>query len=163
MARITVEDCIDKVSNRFELVLLAAHRPRTIIKGQPTAVEPENDKSSVIALREIAERAIPTQDMKEALIHSLQGQVEIDEPEVAAAPILPEGLRPRLGGDEPSADTTVDTLTEDALLRAMGQLTPDNPDHHKGSDDSDRLGRRVNATSLGDVTIEGALASHWRP
>jgi DNA-directed RNA polymerase subunit omega len=60
MARITVEDCIDKVSNRFELVLLAAHRVRTITKGAAPTVEPEHDKNSVIALREIAEKNTAT-------------------------------------------------------------------------------------------------------
>src|SRR5262245_16814951 len=123
MARITVEDCIDKISNSFELVLLAAHRARSIAKGQAVAVEPENDKNSVIALREIAEKTIAPQGMKERLINSLQAQVEIDEPEAVAAPVLPETLRPRLGRDDPSVDTAVDTLTEDALLRAMKELT----------------------------------------
>ena len=58
MARVTVEDCVDKVSNRFELVLLAAHRARVVAAGAPIAVERDNDKNPVVALREIAERAI---------------------------------------------------------------------------------------------------------
>ena len=63
MARITVEDCIDKMSNRFELVLLAAHRARTINKGSAPTVEPDHDKNSVVALREIAEKALPPDDL----------------------------------------------------------------------------------------------------
>lgn len=59
MARVTVEDCVDKIPNRFELVLLAAHRARGITNGAAMAVEPDNDKNPVIALREIAERSIP--------------------------------------------------------------------------------------------------------
>ena len=59
MARVTVEDCVDKVPNRFELVLLAAHRARAIANGGAITVEPENDKNPVIALREIAERSMP--------------------------------------------------------------------------------------------------------
>ena len=58
MARVTVEDCVDKIPNRFELVLLAAHRARAIANGSAITVEPDNDKNPVIALREIAERTI---------------------------------------------------------------------------------------------------------
>src|SRR5438477_8062501 len=93
MARVTVEDCIDKMANRFELVLVAAHRARTIAKGSAITVEPENDKSPVVALREIAARTISPDDMREGLIHSIQHNVEIDEPEAAAAPIDPRQHR----------------------------------------------------------------------
>ena len=85
MARVTVEDCVDKVPNRFELVLLAAHRARAIANGGPVTIDQENDKNPVIALREIAEQAIPAGDMRESLIHSIQKNVEIDEPEAGAA------------------------------------------------------------------------------
>jgi DNA-directed RNA polymerase subunit omega len=125
VARITVEDCIDKVSNRFELVLLAAHRARSIAKGSASSVEPENDKNSVIALREIAEKTMSANDMREGLIHSLQhSNVEVDEPEAVAAPMLPKAMRPTLGRDDRSQDIMLDTMTEDALLRAMAQLAP---------------------------------------
>ena len=125
MARITVEDCIDKVANRFELVLLAAHRARAIAKGSHVSVEPDGDKNPVIALREIAERTISANDMREGFIHSLQANVETDEPEAAAAPTVP--FRSTLGRDHRSEDTVVETMTEDALLRAMEQLTPEDP------------------------------------
>src|SRR5262245_8125685 len=125
MARITVEDCIDKVANRVELVLLAAHRARTIVKGAAASVELEDDKPTVVALREIAEQTISASDMRERLIHATQDQVEVDEPELAAAPIAPMGLRPVLGQDSRSTDTTIDTLTEDELLRALRNLTPE--------------------------------------
>jgi DNA-directed RNA polymerase subunit omega len=127
MARITVEDCIDKVSNRFELVLLSAHRARSIAKGSAVSVEPENDKNPVIALREIAEKTISGADMREGLIHSLQHNVEIDEPEAVAAPMLPEAMRPTLGRDDRSHDTTIDTISEEALLRGLQQLPPEDP------------------------------------
>jgi DNA-directed RNA polymerase subunit omega len=127
MARITVEDCIDKVPNRFELVLLAAHRARTIAKGSPRTVDADNDKDSVIALREIADASLPANDMREGFIHSMQANVEVDEPEAAAAPMLPATLRPRLGRDDQSIDTTIDTLTEDALLRALTSTVPEEP------------------------------------
>ena len=93
MARVTVEDCVDKVPNRFELVLLAAHRARSIANGSAITIDPDNDKNPVIALREIAEKTIPPDDMREALIHSIQKNVEVDEPEAAAAPLLPPERR----------------------------------------------------------------------
>src|ERR1700730_14664105 len=126
MARVTVEDCVDKVPNRFELVLLAAHRAREINNGSHITIESENDKNPVIALREIAEETISPGDMREGLIHSLQHNVEIDEPEAAAAPMLPRGVS-TFRRDDQSADTVVDTMTEEAFLRAMEQLMPHDP------------------------------------
>ena len=127
MARITVEDCIDKVANRFELVLLAAHCARTIAKGSAATVEPNNDKNTVIALREIAE-VISASDMREGFIESLQVNAEVDEPEPAAAPALPPAFQPpRLGRDDPSVDRQIDVMTEDALLRAMKLQIPQEP------------------------------------
>src|SRR4051812_27994922 len=101
MARVTVEDCVDKISNRFELVLVAAHRARTLGSGAAITVERENDKDAVVALREIAEQTISPGDMREGFIHSIQKQVEVDEPEAVAAPLLPQSLRPTLGRDDP--------------------------------------------------------------
>jgi DNA-directed RNA polymerase omega subunit len=99
MARVTVEDCVDKVPNRFELVPLAVHRAREIAKGSRITIEAENDKNPVIALREIAEKTIAPGDMREGLIHSIQGNVEIDEPEPdggADTPrVAPSRARPR--------------------------------------------------------------------
>ena len=127
MARVTVEDCIDKMPNRFELVLVTANRARDLRSGSAITVERENDKDAVVALREIAEKTISANDMREMLIHSIQEQVEIDEPETVAAPMLPEGLRPILGPDDPTIDAGVDTLTEEQLLRAMQKLSPEDP------------------------------------
>ncbi len=81
MARVTVEDCVDKVPNRFELVLLAAHRARQISSGAPILVERDNDKNPVIALRELAEEEVTVEALRESLIHGLQKNVEVDEPE----------------------------------------------------------------------------------
>jgi DNA-directed RNA polymerase subunit omega len=124
MARVTVEDCIDKVPNRFELVLLAAHRARALVSGAPMTVDAENDKNAVIALREIAEKTIDPRDVREGFIHAMQSQAEIDEPEAATAPSLPRADRPGLGRDDPSTDTVVDMMTEDELLRRMENLMP---------------------------------------
>lgn len=128
MARVTVEDCVDKVSNRFELVLLAAHRARSIANGSSMTVEPENDKNPVIALREIAERTVPAEDMRESLIHSIQKNVEVDEPEAVAAPVLTQDRRsPILGRDDQGSDTHVDLMTEEQLLRGLESMTPSEP------------------------------------
>jgi len=88
MARVTVEDCIDKVENRFELVLLAAHRARMVSSGAQIAVERDKDKNPVVALREIAETAISPEDLKEELVHALQKYVEVDEPEPETVPLI---------------------------------------------------------------------------
>ena len=81
MARVTVEDCVDKVPNRFELVLLAAQRARQISSGAPILVERDNDKNPVVALRELAEEKLTGDVLQESLIHGLQKNVEVDEPE----------------------------------------------------------------------------------
>lgn len=130
MARVTVEDCITKVPNRFELVLLASHRSRMISAGSNLTIERDNDKNPVVALREIAEESISPEDMKEDLIHSMQSQVEIDEPEPEAAPLLTSNVpsaveRVVLGQDDPTLDRPqADTMSEEELLRGMERLVP---------------------------------------
>ena len=124
MARVTVEDCVDKVPNRFELVLLATHRARALANGAHLTVEAENDKNAVIALREIAEKTIDPGDMRERFIHAMQNQAEVDEPEPTVVPTLPEVRRPVLARDDPATDTVVDVLTEEELLGCMEILTP---------------------------------------
>jgi DNA-directed RNA polymerase subunit omega len=81
MARVTVEDCVTKIPNRFELVMLAAQRARSIAAGAELTLERDNDKNPVVALREIADETIDLDDLKEGLIKSLQKHVEMDEPE----------------------------------------------------------------------------------
>ena len=124
MARVTVEDCVDKVTNRFELVLLAAHRARALANGAHLTVAAENDKNAVIALREIAEKTVEPRDLREGFIHAMQSQAEVDEPESTGVPTLPQVDRPALGSDDPSTDTVVDAMTEEELLRRMRVLAP---------------------------------------
>ncbi len=81
MARVTVEDCVVNIPNRFELVLLALHRARNIAAGEPLTLERDNDKNAVVALREIAEQSIDLDQLSERLIQGLQRHVEVDEPE----------------------------------------------------------------------------------
>ena len=124
MARVTVEDCIDKVPNRFDLVLLATHRARELANGSHITIDDENDKNAVIALREIAEKTIDPSDMREAFIHSMQHNAEVDEPEATAVPTLPLVGRSVLAREDPSADTIVDMMREEDLLSGMEKLTP---------------------------------------
>jgi DNA-directed RNA polymerase subunit omega len=81
MARVTVEDCVLKVPNRFELVLLAAQRARDVTAGAQITLERDNDKNPVVALREIADETIPLDSLQNSLIKGMQKHVEIDEPE----------------------------------------------------------------------------------
>ena len=97
MARVTVEDCVDKVPNRFELVILAAHRAREIAAGGPLTIERDNDKNPVVALREIADETVDLKVVKEALISGLQdirpgeeNEREADRMALEAAPAATE-------------------------------------------------------------------------
>ena len=81
MARVTVEDCVDKVPNRFDLVMLAAHRSREIASGAPVTVERDNDKDPVVALREIADETVSVDALQQSLIQSMQKHVDFDDPE----------------------------------------------------------------------------------
>ncbi len=121
MARVTVEDCIDKVENRFDLVLLAAHRARMISSGQPIRIDRDNDKNPVVALREIADGELTPDDLREEFIHSLQKHVEVDEPEAEVVPALasPETVAAAVG-----TDIQFDRMTEEDLLRGLEGLVP---------------------------------------
>lgn len=122
MARVTVEDCIDKIENRFELVLLASHRARMIAAGSPITVDRDNDKNPVVALREIAVSTLTPEDLEEDFIQSLQKHVEVDEPEPEAVPALAsvaEGIQP-----EGSENAQFDRMTEEDLLRGLEGLVP---------------------------------------
>jgi DNA-directed RNA polymerase subunit omega len=122
-------------------VLLAAHRARSIANGSHITVDAENDKNPVIALREIAEKTTPPDDLREGLIHSIQRNVEVDEPEAAAAPSLPQDRRPVLGRDDQASDTVVDVITEEQLLRGMESLTPTEPSANGGGPTSGGSGK----------------------
>jgi len=119
MARVTVEDCIDKVENRFDLVLLASHRARMISSGSQITVDRDNDKNPVVALREIAETTVSPGDLKEDLIHSLQKYVEVDEPE-PEVPLIGASS----GVDSDDTEVVPDRMTEEELLKGLEGLTP---------------------------------------
>ena len=106
MARVTVEDCVEKVTNRFDLVMMAAQRARSISAGAQLSVDRDNDKNPVVALREIADETVELAALREGLIKGQQRQVEFDEPE-------PDE------DDEPTGDNL-----EAALAAEQGEAAP---------------------------------------
>ena len=126
MARVTVEDCIDKVDNRFELVLLASHRARLISQGAPITIDRDNDKNPVVALREIADETLAPEDLKEDLIHSLQKHVEVDEPEPDASAMIASEIQSETVDEEDEAPETInfDQMSEEELLAGIEGLVP---------------------------------------
>ncbi|HRK24781.1 MAG TPA: DNA-directed RNA polymerase subunit omega [Beijerinckiaceae bacterium] len=124
MARVTVEDCIDKIDNRFELVLLAAHRARVLASGSQPLVKRDNDKNPVIALREIADERLSPGDLKEEFIHSMQKFVEVDEPEPEPVPRIAAAAQPVVGGGSDDSDVSFDRMSEEELLRGLDGLVP---------------------------------------
>ena len=136
MARVTVEDCIDKVDNRFELVLLAGHRARQISSGAEITIDRDRDKNPVVALREIADETLSPADLKEDLIHSLQKHVEVDEAENVEEEVMAlESPTGETGADSdipsmdnaPQADqpeVNFDQMSEEELLAGIEGLVP---------------------------------------
>jgi DNA-directed RNA polymerase subunit omega len=124
MARVTVEDCVDKVENRFDLVLLASHRARMVSAGQQITIERDNDKNPVVALREIAEETVTPEDLREELIHTLQKYTEVDEPEPEAVPLIPSASAGATGSESEDKDVPMDRMTEEELLAGLQGLQP---------------------------------------
>ncbi len=116
MARVTVEDCVDKVPNRFELVMLAAHRAREISSGSALTVDRDNDKNPVVALREIADETQSSGELRERMIESHQTQIEVDEPEEDAMALLMGAEQ-----DKPAQDDMSEENLLRALMEAQGQ------------------------------------------
>lgn len=116
MARVTVEDCVDKVPNRFELVMLAAHRAREIAAGSTVTVDRDNDKNPVVSLREIADETQSADELRERLIESNQNQIEVDEPEEDAMALLMGGEQ-----DKPEEDSMSEEMLLRQLMAAQGQ------------------------------------------
>ncbi len=110
MARVTVEDVVDKVPNRFEIVALAAQRARHISAGAALTVDRDNDKNPVVALREIADEMVHVDEVKEDLIKSLQHHVEQDEPEEDA--VDDTAIRQELAGGPAVGDDEIEALAK---------------------------------------------------
>ena len=140
MARVTVEDCVLKIPNRFELVLLAAQRARDVAAGAQITPDRDNDKNPVVALREIADETIGPDNLQNALIKGMQKHVEIDEPEEdteieIGAQQWPADLAPAADIEEEGGDVD-EELNEDMLFVAddesVGLSDDVNPDLAEG-------------------------------
>ena len=121
MARVTVEDCVLKVPNRFELVLLAAQRARELSSGASLTLDRDDDKNPVVALREIADETIGLDQLKGAVVRGLQKQVEIDEPEEAEAVELDPslfGIAPPEEAEPAESAPDADDADEEEVLPA---------------------------------------------
>jgi len=112
MARVTVEDCVLKVPNRFDLVMVAAQRARDVMAGAQLTIDRDNDKNPVVALREIADETVPLDNLQNALIKGMQKHVEIDEPEEDHE-FVAEGVWP---GDDDMAVAGMSVEGEDGAI-----------------------------------------------
>jgi len=111
MARVTVEDCVKKIPNRFDLVMLAAQRSRDVSTGADITVERDNDKNPVVALREIAEETVPLSELGQSLIRGMQKFVDTDEPEENELMDLLSGS----SGESFDVDDTTETVEDTEL------------------------------------------------
>ncbi len=118
MARVTVEDCVLKVPNRFELVMMASQRSRDITSGSDISVERDNDKNPVVALREIADETVPLDELSDSVVRGLRKHVEIDEPEE----------------EDPMELMTAAALTDDSDLQGMQVRYTDEPSEERTAD-----------------------------
>ena len=128
MARVTVEDCVDKIPNRFELVLFSAHRARGMSAGSEIFVERDNDKNPVVALREIADEKLEPDDLREQLVSSMQRQVDVDEPEADMQVMAPQ-LAPAEtvetdveAGEEALQEVSAPPMAEEDILAALQEM-----------------------------------------
>ncbi|MHA1599405.1 MAG: DNA-directed RNA polymerase subunit omega [Alphaproteobacteria bacterium] len=144
MARVTVEDCVVRVPNRFDLVMVASQRARDISAGAPLTVERDDDKNPVIALREIADKTVDTDVLHASLIQGLQRHVEIDEPEEDQSEFDIAGLEMAVGANQPAsasigAGAEAGAMTDDAVGEdsnaAEGGLEPVEADADVGSEE----------------------------
>jgi DNA-directed RNA polymerase subunit omega len=122
MARVTVEDCIDKVPNRFDLVLLSGYRARQLSGGAEPIVERDRDKNPVVALREIAAKSLKPEDLKEEYIKSLQKHAEVDEPEASPSD---DDVREEVQHRQVTEEELLRALTSEAQRRAEPQPEPE--------------------------------------
>ena len=126
MARVTVEDCVDKVDSRFDLVLYSAFRSREIAEGAELQVDRENDKNPVVALREIADNKLDSETLEGDLIESLQTQIDVDEADDDYIPLIQQetnlsnknSLNDEISVKE-SEEPEQKQMTEEELLKAI--------------------------------------------
>ena len=128
MARVTVEDCVDKITSRFDLVLFAAHRAREMSEGSEILVDRDNDKNPIVALREIADEKLVPSDLEESKISSLQTQIDVDEADEDYIPLVQDITKtsPSLAlqdqideAEEAEVEPIEERMSEEDLLKAM--------------------------------------------
>jgi DNA-directed RNA polymerase subunit omega len=124
MARVTIEDCIDKLPNRFELVLLASHRARAIAQGAQATVDRDRDKDPVVSLREIAAETINKDDLREEFIHAMQKHVEIDEAEPTEVPLIAQSGDMVMVTETGEDSAEMEPMSEEELLRGLEGMPP---------------------------------------
>jgi DNA-directed RNA polymerase subunit omega len=151
MARVTVEDCVLKIPNRFDLVLVAGQRARDVASGAALTIDRDNDKNPVVALREIADETVDLDELREALVQGLQKHVEIDEPEEDDfdALGLDRELSQGVSGANEVEEVTADALTVhhqdvsdedlDAAMAALGLSVHEGESSSSDDDDGDTL------------------------
>jgi DNA-directed RNA polymerase subunit omega len=125
MARVTVEDCVVRIPNRFELVMVAAHRARDIAAGASLTVDRDNDKNPVVALREIADETVPIDQLQEGLVKGMQKMVEVDEPEEEEMDELAVQQLAAAGGDLAGTAADEDSDEDEELLAEVEDLDAD--------------------------------------
>ena len=119
MARVTVEDCVDKITSRFDLVLLAAHRSREMAEGSEILVDRDNDKNPIVALREIAEEKLVPEELEESKVFSLQTQVDVDEADEDYIPLVQDNSKPSISASDDEAEeveVVEERMSEEDLL-----------------------------------------------
>ncbi len=141
MARVTVEDCVDKIPNRYELLMVAAQRAKDIEQGAPLCVDRDNDKNAVVALREIAENKVSIENLQKSLVLNLQKFVEVEEPEEEEIEIS--------AAEKELAE--LDTQFDASML--MDDSLDDGMQIHEGDDNLDDL----NDVDLSDDALDDAL------
>ena len=157
MARVTVEDCVEKIPNRYELLMVAAQRAKDIEQGSPLMVERDNDKNAVVALREIAEDKVSIEDLQKSLVLNLQKYVEVEEPEEEEIEII--AAEKELADLDAQFDTSMlldEGLTETMQIRDEDDDTLDALDDTDLSDDGfdDSMDEEGSADDFSDETQE---------
>lgn len=149
MARVTVEDCIVKIPNRFRLVMLAAQRARDLSVGSPLTVERNNDKDPVVALREIADGTVEVEDLEVGLIEGLQKHIDVDEPEEGGADLLAveEELAAIAGTDTMADNVSPEELAAEETVPEAAAETPE-----------ETVEETVEAAAVDGETVEEAVA-----
>ncbi len=140
MARVTVEDCIDKVPNRYELLMVAAQRAKDIASGAPITVARDNDKNTVVALREIAEGTVSIEELQKSLVMGLQKYVEVEEPEEEEMEIM-------------AAEKELSDLDDQFSGLLLDSDVNENMQVH-GEDDDIDLDAEVEATDTDDLDLD---------